>query len=102
MVNKGDIWQVKGTQGERTVCVISLDGLDETFGACLAIVLHPPGAYPDTIMSVHLSAPVEAVAVALNITQLKTARFDDGTYLGNIGPDATARIEEALRAVLDL
>lgn len=102
MVNKGDIWQVKGAQGERTVCVVSLDGLDETFGACLAIVLHPPGAYPDTIMSVHLTAPVEAVAVALNLTQLKTTRFDDGTYLGNIGPDAVARIDEALRAVLDL
>ncbi|MEU6577745.1 hypothetical protein [Streptomyces sp. NPDC046805] len=102
MVNKGDIWQVKGAQGERTVCVVSLDGLDEAFGACLAIVLHPPGAYPDTIMSVHLNAPVEAVAVALNLVQLKTAHFDDGTHLGNIGPDAIARIDEALRAVLDL
>ncbi|WP_241740961.1 hypothetical protein [Streptomyces sp. L2] len=102
MVNKGDIWQVKGAQGERTVCVVSLDGLDETFGACLALVLHPPGAYPDTIMSVRLTAPVEAVAVALNLTQLKTARFDDGTYLGNIGPDAIARVDQALRAVLDL
>ncbi|MEU1405353.1 hypothetical protein ABZ471_23850 [Streptomyces sp. NPDC005728] len=67
MVNRGDIWQVKGTQDGRTVCVDSLDGLDETSGACLAIVLHPPGAYP-----------------------------------GNIGPDAIARIDEALRAVLDL
>jgi len=102
VVNKGDIWQVKGAQGERTVCVVSLDGLDETFGACLALVLHPPGAYPDTIMSVHLTAPVEAVAVALNLTQLKTTRFDDGTYLGNIGPDAIARVDQALRAVLDL
>ncbi|WP_225098110.1 hypothetical protein [Streptomyces sp. CoH27] len=101
-MNKGDIWQIKGAQGERTVCVVSLDSLDETFGACLAIVLHPPGAYPDTIMSVHLSAPVEAVAVALNLTQLKTTRFDDGTYLGNIGPDAVARVDQALRAVLDL
>ncbi|MFK0151029.1 hypothetical protein ACIQVL_25300 [Streptomyces sp. NPDC090499] len=101
-MNKGDIWQVKGAQGDRAVCVVSLDGLDETFGACLAIVLHPPGAYPDTIMSVHLSAPVEAVAVALNLTQLNTARFDDGTYLGNIGPDAVARVDGALRAVLDL
>ena len=102
MVNKGDIWQVKGAQGERTVCVVSLDGLDETFGACLALVLHPPGPYPDTIMSVHLTTPVEAVAVALNLTQLKTTRFDDGTYLGNIGPDAIARVDQALRAVLDL
>ncbi|GAA4031469.1 hypothetical protein GCM10022232_91770 [Streptomyces plumbiresistens] len=102
MVNRGDIWQVKGAHGERTVCVVSLDGLDETFGACLAIVLHPPGAYPDTIMSVHLKAPVEAVAVALNLTQLKTARFHDGTFMGNIGPDALARVDQALRAVLDL
>ncbi|GEC09775.1 hypothetical protein SSP24_74300 [Streptomyces spinoverrucosus] len=102
MVKRGDIWQVKGVQGERTVCVVSLDGLDEAFGACLALVLHPPGAYPDTIMSVHLSAPVEGVAVALNIAQLKTTRFHDGTYLGNIGPDALARVDQALRAVLDL
>jgi mRNA interferase MazF len=102
VVNNGDIWQVKGAQGERTVCVVSLDGLDETFGACLALVLHPPGAYPDTIMSVHLTAPVEAVAVALNLTQLKTTRFDDGTCLGNIGPEAIARVDPALRAVLDL
>ena len=101
-MNRGDIWQIKGTQGERTVCVVSLDGLDEAFGACLAIVLHPPGAYPDTIMSVHLSAPAEAVAVALNITQFKATRFHDGTYLGNIGPDALARIDQSLRAVLDL
>lgn len=101
-MRRGDIWQVKGTQGERTVCVVSLDGLDETFGACLAIVLHPPGAYPDTIMSVQLTAPVEAVAVALNITRPKAARFHDGTHLGNIGANALARIDQALRAVLDL
>ncbi|MFG3661399.1 hypothetical protein [Streptomyces sp. NPDC047706] len=82
--------------------MISLDGLDEAFGACLAVVLHPPGAHPDTIMSVHLHAPVEAVAVALNMTRLKTTRFPDGTCLGNIGPVSLARIDRALRAVLDL
>lgn len=53
-------------------------------------------------MSVQLTAPVEAVAVALDIAQLKTARFHDGTYLGNVGADALARIDQALRAVLDL
>lgn len=102
MVNRGDLWQVKGAQGDRAVCVVSLNGLDETFGACLAIVLRPPGAYPDTIMSVRRKAPVEAVAVAPNITQLRTTRFHDGTFMGNIGPDALARIDQSLRAVLDL
>ncbi|MEU6231215.1 hypothetical protein [Streptomyces sp. NPDC047042] len=53
-------------------------------------------------MSVQLTSPVEAVAVALNITRLKTARFHDGTHLGNVGTDALARIDQALRAVLDL
>ncbi|MEB8338201.1 hypothetical protein [Streptomyces endophyticus] len=99
-IKRGEVWTL--TDG-RDVLIVSLTGLDEAFGAVLAIVLHPAGRYPDTAMSVEITEPVHRTAVAMNIQQLHVAgRFKDATLRGDIGPDAMNRVSAALRAVQDL
>ncbi|MFK4145091.1 hypothetical protein [Streptomyces sp. NPDC004065] len=101
-VRKGDVWDVDTGRGVRTVLVVSLDGLAEAYGAALALVLHAPAQHPDTAMSVRLTSPVDASVVAVNLLQLAAARFDNGKFHGNIGPEQQESVDNALRAVLDL
>ncbi|MET7451446.1 hypothetical protein ABZT03_06015 [Streptomyces sp. NPDC005574] len=101
-VRKGDVWDVDTGKGTRTVLVVSLDGLAEAYGAVVALVLHAPAQHPDTAMSVHLTAPVDASLVAVNLLQLSALRFETGTLHGNIGSEQQELVDNALRAVLDL
>ncbi|MFE6887972.1 hypothetical protein [Streptomyces sp. NPDC057694] len=99
-IKRGEVWTL--TDG-RDVLVVTLTGLDAAYGAVLAIVLHPPGRYPDTAMSVEITGPVPCTAVAVNIQQLATAtRFADATLRGAVAPEVMNRVDAALRAVLDL
>lgn len=98
-MRRGEIWTLSDG---RSVLVVSLTGLEEAHGAVLAIVLHPSGRYPDTAMSVVIGDPVACTAVAVNLQQLRAARFDGGKLLGEVDPGAMARVDQALRAVLDL
>ncbi|MBT2511733.1 hypothetical protein J7I98_39380 [Streptomyces sp. ISL-98] len=98
-MKRGEIWTLPDG---RNVLVVSLDGLEQAYGAVLAIVLHPAGRYPDTAMSVVLDKPLPCTAVAVNLQQLRTARFGDGQLLGSVEPAAMERVSQALRAVLDL
>ena len=102
MVRKGDVWDVDTGKGSRTVLVVSLDGLAEAYGAVVALVLHAPAVHPDTAMSVRLASPVDASVVAVNLLQLSALRFETATFIGNIGPEQQAVVDNALRAVLDL
>jgi mRNA interferase MazF len=98
-VKRGDIW----TLGDgRSVLIISLDGLEGAYGAVVAIVLHPAGRFPDTAMSVTIEDPLPCTAVAVNIQQLRTTRFDEAKLLGSVAPAVMKRVNQALRAVLDL
>ncbi|MET9419045.1 hypothetical protein ABZY03_33695 [Streptomyces klenkii] len=81
---------------------MSLDGLEDAFGAVLAIVLHPSGRYPDTAMSVVIGDPMPCTAVAVNMQQLRVARFESAACEGAVPPETMARVDQALRAVLDL
>ncbi|MFB7653271.1 MULTISPECIES: hypothetical protein [unclassified Streptomyces] len=101
-IRKGDVFDVDTGKGERTVLVVSLDGLAEAYGAVVALVLHAPAAHPDTAMSVRLDAPVDASAVAVNLLQLSASRFETAMLHGNIGPERQTLVDNALRAVLDL
>ncbi|GGN80227.1 hypothetical protein GCM10011579_065590 [Streptomyces albiflavescens] len=101
-VRKGDVWDVDTGKGNRTVLVVSLDGLAEIYGAVVTLVLHAPAAHPDTAMSVRLTAPVDASVVAVNLLQLSLSRFETATLIGNVGPEQQNLIDNALRAVLDL
>ncbi|MCX4481767.1 type II toxin-antitoxin system PemK/MazF family toxin [Streptomyces cellulosae] len=101
-IRKGDVWDVDTGKGTRTVLVVSLDGLAETYGAVVVLVLHAPAQHPDTAMSVHLTAPVDASLVAVNLLQLSAIRFETGTRHGNIGLEQQELVDNALRAVLDL
>ncbi|WP_261401052.1 hypothetical protein [Streptomyces salinarius] len=56
-MNRGEIWTLADG---RNVLIISLTGLEEAYGAVLAIVLHDSGRYPDTAMSVVIGAPSPA------------------------------------------
>jgi mRNA interferase MazF len=98
-MNRGDIWALADG---RNVLIISLTGLEETYGAVLAIVLHDSGRYPDTAMSVVIGDPIPCTAVAVNIVQLRLNRFEGAKLLGPVDRAAMARVDQALRAVQDL
>ncbi|MBT2430497.1 hypothetical protein J7F02_34225 [Streptomyces sp. ISL-112] len=98
-MRRGEIWELGDG---RQVLIISLDGLEEQYGALLAIVLHPPGRFPDTAMSVVIEEPVPCTAVAVNVQQVKVTRFDGAKRLGAVEPAVMGRVGQALRAVLDL
>ncbi|MCX5442881.1 MULTISPECIES: type II toxin-antitoxin system PemK/MazF family toxin [unclassified Streptomyces] len=98
-LKRGDVWTLPDA---RHVLVVSLTGLDEAYGAVLAIVLHPAGRYPDTAMSVVIDTPLPATAVAVNLQQLRAVRFAEATHRGTVEPATMARVDQALRAVLDL
>lgn len=98
-MRRGEIWALPDG---RNVLIISLTGLEEAYGAVLVIVLHPSGRYPDTAMSVVIGDPLPCTAVAVNIQRLKITRFDGAKLLGDVDPATTARVDQALRAVLDL
>ncbi|WP_432166126.1 hypothetical protein [Streptomyces sp. bgisy031] len=98
-IKRGDVWSLPDN---RHVLVVSLSGLDEAYGAVLALVLHLAGRYPDTAMSVVITEPVLSTAVAVNRQQLRTHHLAQATHLGAVDPAAMARVDQALRAVLDL
>ncbi|MFF0747334.1 hypothetical protein ACFYVL_43845 [Streptomyces sp. NPDC004111] len=68
----------------------------------LAVVLHPPGRYPDTAMSVVIADPMPCTAVAVNLQQLRAARFEGAALIGSVDAAVMTRVDAALRAVLDL
>ncbi|MFJ3214189.1 hypothetical protein [Streptomyces flaveolus] len=98
-MNRGEIWALPDG---RNVLLISLTGLEDAYGAVLAIVLHDSGRYPDTAMSVVIGDPLPCTAVAVNIVQLRTERFDGAKLLGPVDAGAMTRVDAALRAVQDL
>ncbi|QUC59015.1 hypothetical protein IOD14_20745 [Streptomyces sp. A2-16] len=98
-MRRGEIWALGDG---RNVLIVSLTGLEEAYGAVVAIVLHPSGRYPDTAMSVVIGDPIPCTAVAVNLQQLRAARFDGAKLLGEVDPAAMARVDQALRAALDL
>ncbi|MFK4106698.1 hypothetical protein ACI2L1_42970 [Streptomyces sp. NPDC019531] len=98
-MRRGEIW-VLGDG--RKVLIVSLTGLEEAYGAVVAIVLHPSGRYPDTAMSVVIGDPIPCTAVAVNLQQLRVTRFDGAKLLGEVDSAAMARVDQALRAALDL
>ena len=66
------------------------------------MVLHSSGRYPDTAMSVVIGDPLACTAVAANLQQLRVGRFDGAKCLGAVDAEAMGRVDQALRAVLDL
>lgn len=100
-MRRGEIWALPD---DRRVLIFTLTGLEEAYGAVLAIVLHPSGRCPDTVMSVEINDPVPCTAVAVNIQQLRSDRFTEGKCHGAVTPppETTARVDQTLRAVLDL
>lgn len=98
-LKRGDVWTLPD---DRHVLVVSLSGLDDAYGAVLAIVLHPADRYPDTAMSVAIDHPIPATAVAVNLQQLRAVRFAEATRRGTVEAATMARVDQALRAVLDL
>lgn len=98
-MRRGEVWTLPDG---RSVLIVSLTGLEEAYGAVLAIVLHPSGRYPDTAMSVVVGDPIPCTAVAVNLQQLRVDRFAGGECRGEVAPETMARVDQALRAVLDL
>ncbi|MFF3160224.1 hypothetical protein [Streptomyces sp. NPDC057910] len=83
-IQRGEVWTLRDGCD---VLIVSLSGLDEAYGAVLAIVLHPADRYPATTISVVITAPVNCTAIAGNIQQLAVAsRFKGATRRGDVGP----------------
>ncbi|WP_405475568.1 hypothetical protein [Streptomyces sp. NBC_00009] len=53
-------------------------------------------------MSVVIDTPIPCTAVAVNLQQLRAVRFAEATHRGTVDPATMARVNQALRAVLDL
>ncbi|MDX3130660.1 hypothetical protein PV367_12860 [Streptomyces europaeiscabiei] len=53
-------------------------------------------------MTIVIGDPVPCTAVAVNMQQLRATRFDGAKLLGEVAPEAMARVDQALRAVLGL
>lgn len=101
-MRRAEVWDTAG-DGPR-VLVVSINET-ASFGAAAVVVLHPAGQYPDTVLSVELKQPVPASAFALNLAQMRAARFDPAAgarRLGSVDDADMAKIEDALRAVLGL
>ncbi|MEZ0108743.1 mRNA interferase MazF [Catenulispora sp. EB89] len=101
-MRRAEVWDTAG-DGPRVLVV----SINETaaLGAAVAVVLHPAGQYPDTVLSVELKQPVPASAFALNLAQMRASRFDPAAgarRLGSVDEADMGKVEEALRAVLGL
>ncbi|GAA2326250.1 hypothetical protein OKJ48_29235 [Streptomyces kunmingensis] len=96
---RGQVWTLPDGHD---VLLVFLSGLDEAYGAVLALVLHPPGPNPDTAMSVVTNAPVACTAVAVNLQQLRATRFAEASLRGTVASEVMSRVDQALRVVLDL
>ncbi|MFI9718240.1 type II toxin-antitoxin system PemK/MazF family toxin [Streptomyces sp. NPDC052396] len=101
-MKRGTVWELSLPNATRTVLVLSIDEANASYRAAVCLLLHPAGAYPDTLLSVPISAPVQAVAVPVNMTQYAAQRFEDGKLLGQVPADTMARVENAVRSTLDL
>ncbi|MFI0242875.1 hypothetical protein [Streptomyces sp. NPDC016845] len=53
-------------------------------------------------MSVVIDTPLACTAVAVNLQQLRAARFAGASLRGTVAPEVMSRVDQALRAVLDL
>lgn len=101
-MRRAEVWDTAG-DGPR-VLVVSINEV-AALGAAVAVVLHPAGQYPDTVLSVELKQPVPASAFALNLAQMRASRFDPAAgarRLGSVDEADLAKVDEALRAVLGL
>ncbi|MER7235533.1 hypothetical protein ABT348_31870 [Streptomyces olivaceus] len=94
-MNRGEIWTLPDG---RNVLIISLTGLEEAYGAVLALVLHDIGRYPDTAMSVVIGDPLPCTAVAVNIVQLRVDRFDGAKLLGPVEGRRTVLLDDTARS----
>ena len=101
-MKRGSVWEVLVGEATRTVVVLSIDEVNTKFQAAVCLLLHPAGAYPDTLVSVPITDPVQAVAVPVNITQYAARRFENAKRLGAVTPETMERIERAVRSVLGL
>ncbi|MBS2549672.1 hypothetical protein KGQ19_22670 [Catenulispora sp. NL8] len=101
-MRRAEVWDTAG-DGPR-VLVVSINEVS-ALGAAVAVVLHPAGQYPDTVLSVELKQPVPASAFALNLAQMRASRFDPAAgarRLGSVDEADMAKVDEALRAVFGL
>ncbi|AZQ71616.1 type II toxin-antitoxin system PemK/MazF family toxin [Streptomyces luteoverticillatus] len=101
-MKRGTVWELPFADTTRTVLVLSIDEANDSYRAAVCLLLHPAGAYPDTLLSVPIADPVRAVAVPVNLTQYAAHRFEQAKQLGQVSADTMARIERAVRSVLDL
>ena len=101
-MKRGTVWELAFADATRTVLVLSIDEANDSYRAAVCLLLHPAGAYADTLLSVPITDPVAAVAVPVNITQYAARRFEQGKLLGEVPRETMERVERMVCAVLGL
>jgi len=104
-MRRAEVWDIPDTD-DRTarVLVLSPGDVNATYQVAIVLKLIASDA-PDTVLSIPVGGTIDATAFALNIAQLRAARFDPAagaTRIGSATDAEMARIDNALRIVLEL
>ncbi|MEU6756076.1 type II toxin-antitoxin system PemK/MazF family toxin [Streptomyces sp. NPDC046685] len=102
-IQRGTVWRVPTVGRDRTVLVLENSAVIRLHpgGIVCALVQEVEDAR-DTLVTVPISAPVNGVVMAPDITQFRPQRFEEGKLLGYLSTEDMGRVERAVRAVLDL
>ncbi|GAA4971604.1 MAG: hypothetical protein HOU01_06155 [Streptomycetaceae bacterium] len=101
-MRRGQVWRIPTVGRERTVLVVGADEVTALYGQALCVVVHEPGTFPESLVTVPLTEPVEGVVGVPDVAGFRQARFDHGKLLGRVDVDTMERVEIALRAILEL
>ncbi|MFF8696288.1 type II toxin-antitoxin system PemK/MazF family toxin [Streptomyces sp. NPDC015144] len=100
-VLRGAVWRVPTVGRDRTVLVIQHNAVIRHHAGGIACVLvQEVEDALDTLLTVPIKAPVRGVVMASDIHQV--LRFEQGKCLGYLSAEDMERVNQALRAALDL
>ncbi|MGW0930039.1 type II toxin-antitoxin system PemK/MazF family toxin [Streptomyces sp. NPDC002644] len=102
-IERGSVWRVPTVGRERTVVVIENSAVTRLHpGGIVCVPVQEVDDALDTLVTVPVTAPVRGVVMAPDIAAFRPRRFEEGKLLGHLAPGDMARVETAVRAVLDL
>lgn len=102
-IQRGSVWRVPAVSRERTVVVIENSAVVRLHpGGVVCVLVQEAESAKDTLVTVPIAAPVRGVVMAPDIAAFRPQRFEEGKLLGHLSEEDMARVDTAVRAVLDL
>jgi len=102
-LRRGQVWTVPTVGRERTVLIIEDNNVIELHpGGIICALVDTTGDAPETLVTVPIHEPIEAVVMAPDIAAFRPLRFEQGKHVGDVPAEAMERVDVALRAVLAL